>query len=78
MEKKENHDRDISRTEIELAIDEWIIGKNAERDRKVIRRRLIDGLTFERLAEEQELSVSQVRRIIWRGSEIIFRHLKMN
>ena len=78
MEKKENHDRDISRTEIEFAIDEWIIGKNAERDRKVIRRRLIDGLTFERLAEEQELSVSQVRRIIWRGSEIIFRHLKMN
>ena len=78
MEKKENHDRDISRTEIEFAIDEWIIGKNAERDRKVIRRRLIDGLTFERLAEEQELSVSQVKRIIWRGSEIIFRHLKMN
>lgn len=77
MEKKENHDRDISRTEIEFAIDEWIIGKNAERDRKVIRRRLIDGVTFERLAEEQELSVSQVKRIIWRGSEIVFRHLKM-
>ena len=77
MEKKENHDRDISRTEIEFAIDEWIIGKNAERDWKVIRRRLIDGVTFERLAEEQELSVSQVKRIIWRGSEIVFRHLKM-
>ena len=77
MEKKENHDRDISRTEIEFAIDEWIIGKNAERDRKVIRRRLIDGVTFERLAEEQELSVSQVKRIIWRGSGIVFRHLKM-
>jgi DNA-directed RNA polymerase specialized sigma subunit len=78
MEKTRNHDRDLSRTEIEFAIDEWIIGKNAERDRKVLRRRLIDGVTFERLAEEQELSVSQVKRIIWKNAEIIFRHLKMN
>jgi DNA-directed RNA polymerase specialized sigma subunit len=78
MENTRNHDRDLSRTEIEFAIDEWIIGKNAERDRKVLRRRLIDGVTFERLAEEQELSVSQVKRIIWKNAEIIFRHLKMN
>ena len=78
MENTGNHDRDLSRTEIEFAIDEWIIGKNAERDRKVLRRRLIDGVTFERLAEEQELSVSQVKRIIWKNAEIIFRHLKMN
>ena len=73
-----SHDRDFSRTEIESAIDEWIIGKNAERDRKVIKRRMIDGITFERLAEEQGLSVSQVKRIIWKGSEIIFKHLRMN
>lgn len=78
MENTRNHDRDLSRTEIEFAIEEWIIGKNAERDRKVLRRRLIDGVTFERLAEEQELSVSQVKRIIWKNAEIIFRHLKMN
>lgn len=78
MENTRNHDRDLSRTEIEFAIDEWIIGKNAERDRKVLRRRLIDGVTFERLAEEQDLSVSQVKRIIWKNAEIIFRHLKMN
>ena len=76
--ENENHDRDLSRTEIEFAINEWIIGKNAERDRKVIRRRLIDGVTFERLAEENELSVSQAKRIVWKWSEIVFRHLKMN
>ena len=51
---------------------------HSERDRKILERRLIDGITFEKLAEEQELSVSQVKRIIWKGSEIIFRHLKMN
>ena len=76
--ENENHDRDLSRTEIEFAIDEWIVGKNAERDRKVIRRRLIDGVTFERLAEENELSVSQAKRIVWKWSEIVFQHLKMN
>ena len=74
----ETSDRDLSRTEIEFAIDEWIVGKNAERDRKVIRRRLIDGVTFERLAEENELSVSQAKRIVWKWSETVFRHLKMN
>lgn len=57
-----------------------IIGEHihSERDRKILERRLIDGVTFEKLAEEQELSVSKVKRIIWKGSEIIFRHLKMN
>ena len=51
---------------------------HSERDRKILARRLIDGVTFERLAEEQELSVSQVKRIIWKGSEIVFRNLKKN
>ena len=51
---------------------------HSERDRKILERRLIDGITFEKLAEEQELSVSQVKRIIGKGTEVIFRRLKMN
>lgn len=51
---------------------------HSERDRKILERRLIDGITFERLAEEEGLSVSQVKRIAWKGSETIFRHLEMN
>ena len=39
-------------------------------------RRLIDNITIDRLAEEFDLSVSQVKRIIWKDSEIIFRHLE--
>ena len=46
-----------------------------ERDRRVLERRLIDGITFERLAEECELSVSQVKRIVWKGTEILSRHI---
>ena len=47
-----------------------------ERDRKILERRLIDGVTFEKLAEEYELSVSQVKRIVWKGSETVFGKLK--
>ena len=49
---------------------------HSERDRKILMRRLIDGITFECLAEEQEMSVSQIKRIVWKGSEVIFRNLK--
>ena len=66
---------EYTNTQIREIIAEHI---HSERDRRILERRLIDGLTFEKLAEEQELSVSQVKRIIWKGSEIIFRHLKMN
>ena len=49
-----------------------------ERDRRILERRLIDGITFERLAEEFELSVSQVKRIIWKNSEVVFKNIRMN
>ena len=46
------------------------------RDRELMCDRLINGYTIERLAEKYELSVSQVKRIITKDSEIIFRHVK--
>ena len=49
---------------------------HSERDRRILERRLIDGVVFEKLAEEAELSVSQVKRIIWKGSERVFRQIK--
>ena len=67
--------RDYSRTEIEAAINEWIVGKNAERDRRIIHRRLIDGITFERLAEEFDMSVRQIQNIVYKTQEKIFKHL---
>ena len=46
-----------------------------ERDRKILERRLIDGTTFERLAEEFDMSVSQMKRIIQKNSMELFRHI---
>lgn len=46
-----------------------------ERDRRILERRLIDGITFERLAEEFDMSVSQMKRIIQKNSRELFRHI---
>lgn len=64
-----------SRTEIEHAIDEWIVGRNAERNRAILKRRLIDGICYEPLAEEFDLSVRQIKNIVYRNQEKILRKL---
>jgi len=47
-----------------------------ERDRRILFRRLVDGICFEPLAEEFGLSVSQVKRIIRKNTEILFRKMQ--
>ena len=64
----------ICRTEIEAIIDEWVIGRNAERNRAILKRRLIDGITYERLAEEFDLSTRYTKEIVYRCEHRIFRH----
>lgn len=65
--------RDYSRTELTEAIDEWILN---ERHRAILKRRLIDGICFEPLAEEFDMSSAQIKRIVYRSQEKLFRHLK--
>lgn len=48
---------------------------HSERDRKILFRRLVDGITYERLAEEFQLSVRQTRTIVHRGEDILFKKL---
>ena len=62
----------ISRTQIEFAIDEYIIGKNAERNREILRRRLIDGVCYEPLAEEFGLSTQQIKNVVYKYEKIVF------
>jgi len=48
-------------SEISKAIDEYV---HNERNRKLMKRRLIDGIKIEKLAEEFQISVSWTRCII--------------
>lgn len=64
---------EYSNSRVREIIEEYI---HDEKHRCIMRRRLIDNITIERLAEEFDLSVSQIKRIIWKDSEIIFRRLE--
>lgn len=63
---------DLSRTEISNLIDEWIFN---ERDRKILKRRLLDGICYEPLAEEFELSTTQIKSIIYKNQNVLLKHL---
>ena len=56
-EPRSARDVNLSRTDIENLIDEWIVGMHAERNRAIMKRRLIDGICYEPLAEEFDMSV---------------------
>ena len=61
----------LSRSQILFLADEWIL--NA-RDRDIVKRRLIDGITYEELAEEFHLSAQRVKEIVGKSLEVILRH----
>lgn len=69
-------DMNIDANSIKRIIDNWIIGKNAERNRKITYRRLVDGITYEKLAEEFELSVCQIQRILKKTESVVFKHIE--
>lgn len=61
---------ELTRTEIEYLIDERI---HHERNRKILKRRLLDGICYEPLAEEFDLSVRQVKNIVYKCEAMLFR-----
>lgn len=68
--------QNLRNDQICLLVDSWIRGRNGERNRKILKLRLIDGLTFEALAEKMEMSVSQIKRIVYDGSDRIIGNIE--
>ena len=63
---------EYTNSQIANLIDEYI---HSERDRNILKRRLIDGLTYERLAEEFDLSVRNIKKIVYKCEDTLFSHL---
>lgn len=70
-----------SRSDIIDAINEWVIGRNGERDREILIYRLIDGLTYEQIATRYQerhpnepLSVDTIKRAIYKREPQLFKH----
>lgn len=70
---QEMKDYGIPNSELSRLIDEWIPN---EKHRKIMKRRLIDGVIFDDLAEEFELSVRQTKNIVYKCEERLFKHIK--
>ena len=64
---------DMDNIEIANAIDRYVRG---ERARAILKRRLIDMICYEPLAEEFDISVSQLKRILSKAQEQLFEHLE--
>jgi len=78
---------DLNRDQYDHAIDQWILGRNAERDRIILRMYLFDGITFERMQlrldtlarqihdPKYELSIDQIKKVVKKRREELFRHI---
>ena len=62
---------EYTNSQIRELIREYI---HSERDRKILFRRLVDGKTFETLAEEFQMSPRQIRSIVHKNEQILFKH----
>ena len=63
---------ELDNFEIANAIDRYVRG---ERARQILKRRLIDEICYEPLAEEFDMSVAQIKRIIYKSQSQLFSHL---
>lgn len=61
-----------SRAEWEALIDNWV---HNERDRRMLKRKMLDGICFEPLAEEFELSVNHCQAIVKKAKAQLFKNI---
>lgn len=63
---------EYSNTDMEKAINEYV---HSERDRQILKSRLIDGLTYDELSDKYHLSARRVKTIVYRAQDGLFKHL---
>lgn len=63
-----------SKSQIIEHIDEWVVGRNAERNRAILKRKLVDGISYMALADEFDLSLRRVKTIVKKSTLMIIEH----
>ena len=64
---------EYTNSQITAIIDDVI---HSERDREILKRRLIDGKIYDDLAYEFNISERSIKSIIYKGQERVFKHLE--
>lgn len=62
----------ITNSQIDHLISEYI---HSEKYRRVLHFRLVDGYTYERIADEMLMSVRQIKNIVSKAEAKLFKHL---
>jgi Mor family transcriptional regulator len=65
----------ISNAELYDIINNWIKGRMAYRNRQILVDRLIEGMTYEAIAEKYDMSVRQIKNIVYKNEYTIYRHI---
>lgn len=63
----------VSNSDVVILIDEWI---KSERDRAILKRRYIDGICYEPLAEEFGMSVRQIKNVVYKSERVLLEHIR--
>ena len=56
--------KEYSKSELEHLINEWVVGNNAQRNKRIIRDRLIKGLMIAELADKYNMSETRIKTVI--------------
>lgn len=64
--------KDYTNSQIEKLIDEHI---HNQRDRMILKDRLVNGLVYEVLAEKYYLSVNHTKNIVYKAQNKLFKYL---
>lgn len=62
---------DYTNSAINAVIDEHI---HSKKHRIILKARLIDGLTYEQIAENVDMSVRQIKNIIYKEQEKVLKY----
>ena len=63
---------DYTNSQISSVIDEHI---HHATHRQMLKDRLIDGMTYEQIAEKHDMSVRQIKNIIYKSTDKILKYL---
>lgn len=63
---------DYRNSDMITVIDEYV---HNVRDRDILKRRFIDGQTYEEIAFSVDMSVRQIKNIIYKQGDKLFKHL---
>lgn len=65
----------VNKDAIIAVMEQWIMGRNSERNRAIFYDHLFRGLTYEQIAEIHDMSSRQIQNVIRACERAVFPHI---